>query len=487
MIKYCVSILAKNILEAYEKVQKIYNIADYIEIRADKFKDFDFNIFKKEFNLEKFIFTIRTPKNGGFFSGSEKKRIELLKYAIANNFGYVDIEYDLSPGLINWFSENKNKTKIIISYHNFNETSNNLDNICKKIIKQKPDVIKIVTKANYLSDNVKIFELLKKYRKNYKVVFHTMGEYGEISRIIGGISGNYFTYTSIEQELTAPGQLSIEKLKNEYKLDRLKRNFKLYGLLGNPIKHSHGYLIHNFAFNKNNINSLYLNFLENDLNSFFKNYIDLINGLSVTIPFKKDVINYLDKIDPKAKLIGSVNTILKKNGKLIGYNTDYIGFYNSLKKYINPYSKRIAILGAGGSARAVLVSLLDKQNDIKIFNRTVRNAKTLAQEFNCSYGDLSEVYEYNPQILINCTSVGMYPKVGDTPINTSKIRNCVVYDLVYNPYYTQFLRLASKHNIIVSGFDMFLRQAQEQFRLFTNINFSYLKYRNYFLKLLKII
>jgi len=487
MIKYCVSILANNVLEAYEKVKKIYNLTDFIEIRADKFNDFNFDLFKKEFDLKRFIFTIRSKENGGFFQGSEKKRVELLKHGLTNNFGFVDIEYDFPKNIIKWFLKNKNKSRIIISYHNFVETSSNLDAICKKIIRQNPDIIKIVTKAESLSDNIKILDLLKKYHKNHKVVFHAMSEYGEVSRIIGGISGNYFTYTSIEQEITAPGQLSIDKLKNEYKLDRLKRNFKLYGLLGNPVKHSHGYLIHNFAFSKNNINSLYLNFLENNLQSFFNNFIELVNGVSVTIPFKKDVINYLDKIDPKASMIGSVNTILHKKGKLIGYNTDYIGFYNSLKKYINPYNKRIAILGAGGSARAVLVSLLEKNNEIKIFNRTIRNAKILAQEFNCDYGDLKEVYEYNPQILINCTSVGMYPKVDDTPINTSKIRNCIVYDLVYNPYYTQFLKLASKQNVVVSGFEMFLRQAQEQFRLFTNINFSYLKYRNYFLKLLKIL
>ena len=160
----------------------------------------------------------------------------------------------------------------------------------------------------------------------------------------------------------------------------------------------------------------------------------------------------------------------------------------SLKKYTDPINKRIIILGSGGSARAVLVSLLEKNNDITILNRNIENAKNLAEEFSCSYGELTEFKDHAPQILVNCTPVGMYPNIKDSPVKLSKLKNCVVYDLIYNPYHTKLLADAVKNgNTIVSGFEMFLRQAQEQYSLFTGNNFSYLKHRNYFLKQLRIL
>jgi len=487
MIKYCVSICSEDISSAIQKINQVYDRTDLIEIRIDKFRKFDLNALRK-FDLKKMILTLRNRSNGGFFSGSEKERINLLKTFLDFGFGFMDIEYDIPKNDLKWFLCNRTNTKIILSYHNFVETPGNLEKICAKLISHNPDLIKVISHSNSINDNKLIFDLIDKYKNIVKLVMHSMGECGEISRILGGLRGNAFTFTSFGDEATAPGQISLEKLSDTYNLSRLKRDFKVYGLFGNPVKHSFGYIIHNFAFDKNKNNSIYLNFLSDDAGSFIENYRDLFTGLSITIPFKKSIMPFLDEIDSDAEIIGAVNTVVKKKGKLIGYNTDYTGFIESLKRYITPRNKRIVILGSGGSARAVVVSLLNKKNEITILNRNIENAKKLAIEFSCGYGDLSEFKNHAPQVLVNCTPSGMYPNINESPVALNKLRNCVVYDLIYNPYHTKLLVDACRNgNTIVSGFEMFLRQAQEQYKLFTGENFSYLKYRNYFLKKLSII
>jgi 3-dehydroquinate dehydratase / shikimate dehydrogenase len=487
MIKYCVSLCCDNISALIEKINEVKSKPDLIELRIDKFNKFDFEQLR-QFDIKKMILTFRSKDNGGYYDGSETSRISVLKNLLDFGFGYIDVEYNLHKNDLKWFLANRKTTKIILSYHNYLKTPNNLEKICDKMLSYNPDLIKVISFANKLEDNKKVFDLIDKYKQKTKLIIHNMGEKGEISRILGGLRGNEFTFTSLAEESTAPGQVSIDLLQNIYQLSKLKKNFKIYGLLGNPLKHSHGYLIHNFAYRKSNLNALYLNFLCDNLKNFFNEYQSYFSGLSVTIPFKKEIIPYLDSIDEKAEIIGAVNTIVRKNGKLIGYNTDYIGFIESLKKYINPKNKRVVILGSGGSARAVLVSLLEKNNEITILSRNLENAKKLADEFGCPYGELSEFKEHTPQILVNCTPVGMYPDVKSSPVKLSKLKNCVVYDLIYNPYYTKLLADAVENgNSIVSGFEMFLRQAQEQYGLFTGHHFSYLKHRNYFLKQLRIL
>ncbi len=487
MIRYCVSICEKDLETSVSKLKHYESTANLVEIRFDHFAGSELSGLRKQ-NLRNVIFTLRNHKNGGHFIGDEDKRIHLLKSLLELNPGYLDIEFDLPARLIKWFIERKGKTKIILSYHNFDNTPKNLQTICERMIKFNPDVLKVVTSAGSIKDNITNLQLIERFGKEKKIVSHSMGERGEISRLLGAMYGNYFTFASGDDKITAPGQISIEKLRNDYNIQRLKKNFKLFGLLGNPVKHSHGYLIHNFAFTKSSTKAFYVNFLADSVEEFLTALSDKVSGLSVTIPFKQQILPYLDKIDDNSAMIGAVNTVIKKNQKFYGYNTDYIGFLNALKKYVTPKNKHVVILGAGGSARAVLVSLLDKKNEITVLGRNLEKVKALADEFGCSYDDINNFSDYAPQILINTTPVGMYPNVEQSPVRIGKLRNCFVFDLVYNPYHTQLLKKAvGNGNQIISGFEMFLHQAEEQFRLFTGKNFSYLRHRNYFLKKLHLL
>ena len=278
----------------------------------------------------------------------------------------------------------QNKTKTIISFHNFKKTDKK--EIIKKynqIKKLNPDIIKIATFANSINDNLVIFNLIKKAKKeNIKIIALCMGEYGEISRILSPIFGAELTFGSLKEgKESAPGQITADALKNIYRINKLKnKNPKIFGLVGNPVHHSKGIIFHNGLFSKLNLNNIYVNFLVDDINSFIKNYKKIINGLSITIPFKRKIISQIDKIDPISKKIGAVNTVIKKNEKLIGYNTDMTGAIKSINSKIKIKGKKVLMLGAGGVARAIGYGIIKEKGKMTILNRTAKKAEKLAKE-----------------------------------------------------------------------------------------------------------
>lgn len=260
---------------------------------------------------------------------------------------------------------------------------------------------------------------------------------------------------------------------------------KLICLIGQPVEHSFSPGIHNCLFKKYDINSKYICFdvdkdsLEEAVNSI---KALKIKGANVTVPHKVDIMNYLDEIDINAKLIGAVNTIKNDNGKLIGYNTDGIGFVNSVlgKGYIIE-NKNVMILGAGGAARSIAVEIANNNaKSIEIRNRSINKAhnisKTIKENFKSivKIGDINITNEdlENTDILINTTSLGMYPNVNQILIDeTIKVdKDILVCDIVYNPKETKFLKWAKENNLdILGGIDMLINQALEAFYIWTEV------------------
>jgi len=472
-----VAIVASTTKEALEDIRSASKSADVIELRLDYIKKPDLEILLAR-RIKPAIITFRRKDEGGKSDIKEEDRIKLLEKAINLGADFIDIELSTDPILLKRLI-NKAKgtqTRIIISYHNFRETSQGeIIEKYNKIKKLNPDIIKIVVFANSINDNKAIFDLIIKAKdENKKIIAFCMGERGEISRILTTLFGGQMTFASLTKgKESAPGQLDIATLKNVYRIDKLK-NAGVYGLVGNPVKHSKGFIVHNKAFDKLKLNNIYINFLVEDLKSFIENFKQYLSGLSITIPFKTEIMGYLDGVDKIARKIGAVNTVIKKGEKLIGYNTDVTGALKAIEKRIKVKGKKVLMIGAGGVARAIAFGIVSKGGNLIILNRTVSKARKLADELKCDYGDLDKMKGLKGvDIIINATSIGMHPDVNKTPISKDVLRKIinkktVVFDSVYNPIMTKLLKEAKTFKCkIIAGVEMFVNQAAEQFKLFT--------------------
>lgn len=460
----CVPIVSETTDETIEYMDKATTFADLIEVRIDYVKNPDLN---KILSAKKkpVIITIMPKHENGKFEGSEAERIALLKQAIEFGADYIDI--NLGCPELEDLIKNKKNTKVIVSYHNFLKTPTNLDEIYNKIESIGSDIIKIATFANQLRDNLRILNLVK--RSNKDIIAICMGVRGEISRVLAPLYGSYLTFASLGKgQESAPGQIPAETLKDIYRIHDMKPDFDIYGLIGNPVNKSKGYILFNSLFKQYKRNDIYLNLLVDDLENFINDFQDMLAGFSVTMPHKQPIMNFLDVIDPVAEKIGAVNTVVNKNGKLIGYNTDMTGAIKAIQAKTQINSKHVTILGAGGAARAIAVGIVETGGTLTVLNRTLEKAQKLANKLNCDYGPLSDFEKIRTDILINTTSVGMYPHLDEIPVDINFVKNMVVFDGIYNPEKTKLLQKAMKNNCrIISGIEMFINQAAEQFRLWT--------------------
>jgi shikimate dehydrogenase len=250
-------------------------------------------------------------------------------------------------------------------------------------------------------------------------------------------------------------------------------NTQLCGIIGNPVEHSMSPAIHNAAFKELELNYVYLAFNVTDVEGAVRGMKAFnIRGFSVTMPHKLEVMKYLDEIDEVAQQIGAVNTIINDNGCLKGYNTDWTGFVRSLEAHTSIQNKRVVILGAGGVSRAITFGIKQRGGNMTILNRAIEieMAESLAKELECPWGDLSQFESViDADIVINATSVGMPPLDDKTVIDPQHLRaEQIVFDAVYNPLETKFLREAKKRGCqVIQGYEMLLLQGVAQFELWT--------------------
>ena len=235
-----------------------------------------------------------------------------------------------------------------------------------------------------------------------------------------------------------------------------------------------GITVHNAGYRALGLNFLYKTFAINDIKGAIIGVRSLgIRGCSVSMPFKEKVIPFLDRLDPLAKKIGAVNTIVNDNGQLIGYNTDVIAVEKSLKPLQIKNDKDIIIFGAGGVSRAILVALKNlKLKNITVANRTTRKGERLAKEFNVNFIQWSKRENVKADVIINATSIGMIPNIFSSPISNNKIKNSqIVMDVVATPPKTKLIKIANKQGkITVDGLKLSLYQAFTQFKLYTGRN-----------------
>jgi 3-dehydroquinate dehydratase/shikimate dehydrogenase len=420
------------------------------------------------------VITCRRQKDGGKWPGSEEQRMMLLRSAIAEGVEYVDLEDDVAQMIPRY-----GKTKRIISLHDYRKTPDDLDDIHARLAALDADVVKLATMANTSHDNLRMLELVR--RAKVPTVGICMGDIGTPSRILAGRFGAPFTFATFHHERTlAPGQLSYQQMTDIYHYDRIDADTVVYGVIGDPIAHSLSPIVHNAAFRRLDINAVYVPFRvpREQLTQFLKDAPGLgIKGLSVTIPHKESVLKKLHRVEDSMAGIGAVNTLVFEDGEMVGYNTDYQAGLDSLETaLVEHHGEKVSlnntnalVLGAGGAAKAIAFGLKTMGATVVIAGRTAQRAQQLADALECRTIDWNNRYAFQPDLIVNCTPVGMHPNVDATPYDKHHLRpSMIVFDTVYNPENTLLIKDArSQSCTVVTGVEMFVRQACLQFERFT--------------------
>src|SRR6478672_1277619 len=421
------------------------------------------------------VVTVRREQDGGKYTGSEDARMIMLREAIANGVEYIDLEDDIASKIPRF-----GKTKRIISHHNFRNTPDNLRELHSQMKAHDADIVKIATMANQPHDNLRMLEMMQE--SDCDTVGMCMGDIGISSRILGPRFGAKFTYATFHHERAlAPGQLSYDQMTNVFRHNSIGRQTAVYGVIADPVGHSLSPQIHNAEFGLAEVDAVYVPFRVpfDVLGQFMEDVPRLgIRGLSVTIPHKEAVAKYLTKVDPAVKGIGAVNTVVFRNDEVLGYNTDYKAAMDCLEHALGGVvppgtpsplqDKRVLVLGAGGVARAVMYGLQRRGAKTTIASRTRSRAQVLADTFGGKCVEWTARH-MPTEIIVNCIPVGMHPNVDETPFSKSNLKpTMIVFDTVYNPESTLLLKEARAHGCrVVSGVDMFVKQAKLQFLLFT--------------------
>ena len=268
---------------------------------------------------------------------------------------------------------------------------------------------------------------------------------------------------------------------------------KLYGIIGNPVRHSLSPMIHNGAFKRMGWNAVYLAFEVKNVEEALRGIRGLgVRGVSVTIPFKTKVVPFLDKVEGLAKKIGAVNTIVNREGKLIGYNTDCDGALEALEEKMSLRGKRVVLLGAGGAARAIGFGLMERGCRLIVVNRSEKRGNGLSRVLGCDYLPISSLAkmkagELEADVTINATSVGMFPRNKKTPVPKRLLKQgMMVMDIVYEPLQTKLLREAKEKGCLtINGLEMLVRQGVAQFMIWTGRRPDLKQMRNDLYKALK--
>jgi len=469
--------------------------ADMIELRLD---------FLSEWNPESIeplmrkarafdgevIVTCRHDSEGGHWDGDESARVSLLEYAGVGGADYVDFEYEawLASAHVRQKVESLRRAvpALLLSKHDFDKTPENPASILNAIADEPCDIAKLACQAETIVDSVRMLEALRDSSAKRSTIALAMGETGVLTRVLAKKFGAMLTFASLEAgKESAPGQLSIDEMRSLYRWDAIREDSEVYGVIGCPVAHSMSPAIHNAAFDAIDYNAVYLPMRIEPDDESFAAFIDAcrqrpwlnLRGCSVTIPHKDNLLRYVDanggEIEALARRIGVANTLcIDTDGSVGAYNTDYRGAMDALTEGLEVDSLAdayVAILGAGGVSRAIVAGLRDAGARVVIYNRTASKAEALAKEFEAEARPWDERNGVDADIIINCTSIGMWPEVDDTPLPEAKLSaRQVVFDTIYNPIETRLLREAKQAGCVrIDGVAMFVKQAVAQFERWT--------------------
>jgi len=459
----CVTVTAPTtaaLREARDRVER----ADLIELRLDTVSDPDV-AGALAGRRRPVVLTCRAAWEGGSFKGSEDERRRILEQAIEQDAEYVDIEWQAR------FDDLIARTggrRIVLSSHDFQQMPGDLPERVRAMRATGAEVVKIAGRANRLTDCLPLQEIAASAGHHERTILIAMGEAGIVTRVLAGRFGSAWTYAG---NLGQANQVSADTLLDEYRFESIGPDTEIYGLVGSPVSHSVSPAMHNAAFAATGRDAVYLPLLASDAYDFVSFAQALgVKGASVTIPFKVTMMDCVAGLDRDVERIGALNTVRYRDRAWQGRNTDAAGFLQPLDDRRIPLAaSRVAILGAGGSARAVAVALSSRGAAVTVHARDRERAGRVAAIASGAVG------EWPPapgswDVLVNCTPIGMHPHVDQTPLAADCLQGGLVYDLVYNPDVTRLIREASAAGCqTIGGLDMLIAQAMEQFRWWTGL------------------
>ncbi|MFW6132250.1 MAG: type I 3-dehydroquinate dehydratase [Planctomycetota bacterium] len=418
------------------------------------------------------IATNRAQSQGGRFAGDERRRLGILHRAIELGATYVDIEAEADAPSVP-------PQQTIRSYHDFARCPACLDKLVADLDAGPAAVNKVAFAAGTCNESFRALDVLRRCRK--PTIALAMGEAGIASRILARKLGAFGSFASLAAGAeSAPGQPTLEQFRRRFRWDALGAETRVYGVIGFPVGHSMSPDIHNAAFEAVGHDGVYVPLLVRPGAPCFDATVDAIRrrdwldwrGLSVTLPHKENALAYVgpSQCDELTVQIGAVNTIaFGDDGQLYGTNTDYAAALDALCAAMgiareDLRGRGVAVLGAGGVARAIVAALAHYGAEVTVYNRTVQRAQRLAAEFSLRHGALDDAVAADAEIVINCTPLGMHPESDATPLRRLPGTARVVFDTIYNPVETRLLRQAAQAGCrTVSGLDMFVNQAAAQF------------------------
>ncbi|MGI8655721.1 MAG: shikimate dehydrogenase [Pyrinomonadaceae bacterium] len=493
--RICVPICVSHARDLPQMLERAAHVADIIELRLDCLDGAQFDTALQELgallhaNVRPLILTFRPAEQGGQRALDFFDRVGFWSSGWRSWYGgknqkpeLVDIELDLLDSCHVWkFNELIEQQRVICSHHDFVGIPADLVKIYERMAATSARILKIAVQADEITDCIPIFQLLERARlEGREMIAIAMGEAGVATRILAPSRGAFLTYgAQDEAHQTAPGQLSAKDLRELYRVHQLNERTDITGLIGAPVAHSVSPHMHNAAFAARKVNAVYVPFEVRNLEAFIRRMahprtrelVWNLRGLSVTAPHKSEVLNYLDWIEPSAREIGAVNTIVFEDDALHGYNTDADAFLAPLKNMIGDLrDARCAVIGAGGASRGVLWSLRHAGANATVFARNEGRAQKLAEQFSADARKLDGANFKNFDAVINATPLGTRgTSENETPAVASQLEGAsIAYDLVYNPHETCFLREARHGGCkVIGGLQMLVDQAAAQFELWT--------------------
>jgi 3-dehydroquinate dehydratase / shikimate dehydrogenase len=410
-----------------------------------------------------FIATCRRRAGGGEFAGGADEELFWLTKAKEAGCVWCDLEIETVKEVRNKLPQgNALPRNVMLSIHDFRRTPR----FSKKFALPRKNfaALKVAAMSWNFSDSVR---LLRQAGNASNFVAIPMGEVGLPARILALREGSALAYAPMA-EATAPGQVSLDEFLKLYRAHELTNKTRVHAVIGNPISHSLSPLLHNTGYVAAGRDAVFLPFLVKNLREFLQILRELpVRGFSVTIPHKEKIVRHLDHCDPLAEQIGAVNTVtVRRDGKLVGSNTDYLGVLRALDRKMQLKGSRVVIFGSGGAARAAAFALAQADAEVLVCARRENAAKQLARAVRGTVLRRSALRTEKFDALVNATPVGMHPHAAGSPLHASELNCSLVLDLIYRPVRTKLLQLAAARGIrIVSGVEMFLAQGIAQWEL----------------------